>query len=334
MGRRSATQKQCDRTLFKALKYQNYEIARSICLKLIEHYIYYGKEHRLKEINEKFEYINHICEQEKKIRILYGNLTMCKEINDNLILMYKTELNNINNQDFDSYIFKYFYYSINLIICKNDEYEGICNEAIDYFTNLKFDHIAHISIFRNRLVIHKISQEEFVKTKLILIVFMKDHRPFTYHWYLYAVTYVRVLLYSGDNREAYNWYHKVRDSRNYITLPKDHRSECEVLGMYVYLMMTDIDRINIRKVKYNLNYNRTDRSKNHINFLIAEIMYYIQIGNTDIDKKVNHLQKIGKGNKRVTALCNTLKTGKKYAPGVEASFEDEIVQHERLLSFI
>jgi len=335
MGFRTSAKELFNRTISKALKYQNYEIARSLSLLIITHNIFYGKENEQNEAISKFEYINNICEQENTIKILYGKLTKHKVLTVELKLKYKTILKDIDQRlEFDSYLFHYYYFSIELIVCHDDLYEKVCNEAIIYFSNLWFDHTAHIAIFRNRLLKNKISKGDFVKSKLIVNALMEDHRSFTYHWYLYALTYVRVLLYSGDTVEAYKWYKKVIVSRNYITLPKDHRNEWEVLGMYVYLMADDIDSISIRKVKYNLNYNRVERSKNNLNFLIAELIYDIKSGKLDIDKKVKHLQKLGKENSRIVALCKSLNTGEKYRPKIKGSFENEIVAHERLVSLV
>jgi len=335
MGLRFAAEKQFNKTLSKALKYQNYEIARSLSLLIIDHYALYGKEKEQKDAIKKYRAISDICEQENEIKIIYGELIKYKEVTNEIKIHYRKILADLENRlEFDSYMYRCKFYQVKLILCKDNEYESICNEAISYFTKLWFNHSAYISIFRNRLLNFKISQGDFVKSKLVLNALMDDHRPFTYHWYLYSLTYVRVLLYSGDSREAFKWYHKIVESRNYKTLPKDHRNEWEVLGMYVYLMTDEIDSISIRKVKYNLNYNRVERSKNNINFLIAELFYEIKTGRPDIDRKINHLQKLSKGNKRVSALCRALKTGKKYKPETKASFDTEIVEHERLVSLI
>lgn len=335
MGFRHGAKELFNKVMSRALKYQKYEIARSLSLIIIRHHIYYGTSNQQKEAVAKYEYINSICEQENEIKNIYGDLAKHKILSDKVKLRYKVLLEDlVNRLEFDSYLFHYYYYSIELLMCSDGEYEDKCYEAIDYFSNLWFKHTTHIAIFRNRLLKYRISKKDFVKSKLVLNVLMEEHRPFTYHWYLYAITYVRVLLYSEDTGEAYKWYTKIIDSRNYITLPKDHRKECEVLGMYVYLMVDAIDRISIRRVKYNLNYNKKERSKNHINFLVAELIYDIKSGKLDIDKKVNHLQKLGKDNQRIIALCKSLRTGAKYNPKVEGSFDDEIVAHERLVSLV
>ncbi len=335
MGLRNAVKSQFNKTMHKALKYHNYEVARSISIKIIEHHSLYGSKKEQIEAISKHQEIGTICEQENTIKIIYGEIIKRDFISKKIKSKYNDILEDLEKRlEFDSFLYRGYYYNIKLIISDDNNYEDICNEAIDYFSNLWFNHAAYISIFRNRLLKHKISKGDFVKSKLVLNALMSDHRIHTYHWYLYALTYVRVLLYSGDSREAYKWYRKVVDSRNYITLPKDHRNEWEVLGMYVYLMMEDIDSISIRKVKYNLNYNRIERSKNNINFLVAELIYDLKSGKVDIDKKVKHLQKLGNDNTRISALCKSLKTGQKYNPDTKGSFEHEIVAHERLLSLI
>ena len=335
MGLRPAAKSQFNKTLAKALKYHNYELARTVALLIVDHYALYGNELEHMTAISKYQSISIICEQENIIKTIYGKLIKCKTISEEVKSKYENILVDLEGRiEFDSYLYRCKYYLIKLIIIDESKYEEICNEAIAYFSNLWFNHSSYISIFRNRLLKHKISKGDFVKSKLVLSALMDDHRPFTYHWYLYALTYVRVLLYAGDTQEAYKWYQKVVDSRNYITLPKDHRNEWEVLGMYVYLMKDEINSISIRKVKYNLNYNRVNRSQNNINFLVAELIYDIKSGKMDIDKKINHLQKLCDGDKRVSALCSSLQTGKKYNPNDKSTFENEIVEHERLVSLI
>lgn len=261
MGLRSAAKSQFKKTLKKALKFQNYEVARSISLIIVEDCVFYGKEKEQKEAVKNYEYINTICDQENEIKFIYGDLIKYSVVSEEVKLKYKSLLNDITGRlKFDTFLFHYYFYSIELIICDDLIYESKCNEAIEYFTKLWFNHSAYICIFRVRLLNYKISKGDYVKSKLIVTALMEDHRPFSYHWYLYALTYVRVLLYSGDTQEAYRWYQKVVKSRNYITLPKENRIAWEVLGMYVYLMIDEIDRISIRKVKYNLNYHHIERS--------------------------------------------------------------------------
>ena len=77
-----------------------------------------------------------------------------------------------------------------------------------------------------------------------------------------------------------------------------------------------------------------ERSKNNINFLIAEIIYDIKSGKMDLEKKINNLAKLGKDSNRITALCNFIKYGKRFNPTEKSSFEKEIVEHERLISLI
>ena len=285
-GMRSAAKVQYNKTLSKALKYQNFEVAKTISLIIIEHYAFYGKENQLTEIISKYEKLDKICKLQTEIKILYGYLIKKKNISDKDKERHLELLNEMESKlEFDSWMYRCFYFFIKLIICKKEKYEIICRESIEYFSNLPFNHSAYISIFRNRLLNYKIANGDLLKSKLVLKDQMNDYKIFTYHWYIYALTYVRVLLYAGDTSEAYKWYKKVADSRNYITLPKDHRNEWEVLGMYVYLMADNMEAISIRKVKYNLNYNKTERSKNNINFLIAELIYDIKSGKLDIDKK-------------------------------------------------
>lgn len=334
-GYRTAIEKQFRKTLSKALKFHKFEIARSVLERMIEHYSLFGTNKERNEILSKYKIVNKQCDLQIQILTMYGSLINSKFLSKENKIENLKNLEHLNSQiSLDNHTFKCYYFFIKQILCSKANYESICLEAIEYLTNLNFHHQSYISIFRNRLLNYKIANEDFLNSKFLLLDLICSQSIFSYQWYLYALTYVRVLLYSGENNEAFKWYNKVTNSRNYITLPKDHRNEWEVLGMYVYLMVDDVERISIRKVKYNLNYNRTERSKNNINFLVAELVYNLKSGKVDIDKKIDHLHKLGKGNNRIVSFCKTLKTGKKYSPKNKGSFYDEIVAHERLVSLV
>ena len=103
-------------------------------------------------------------------------------------------------------------------------------------------------------------------------------------------------------------------------------------------MKGEFDEVNIRKIKYNLNYTTTTKSSNNIPFLIGELIYLLKTGEQNLDRKINHLRNQIKsqcqGNEleRGLGFCDAVQKGQKFiAKKAETSFENEYVFYEKLL---
>lgn len=319
----------------KAIKYHKTEMARTLATMNISYQYMNGSKEDIRSAKSQLEAIIMMCDEELELEGIYNDLCKKDIIDEDTKVEYRIILEHTNLTDkliFDSCRYHYFYYSIRLLICDSTEYEKICHQAIEYFTHLHFDHEAYLSIFKNRLLKYRISQSEYIKCKLVINTLLSNHREYSYHWYLYKLTYVKVLLYAQDYQEAYNAYHRVINSRNFREQKKDHKNEWHILGMYVNLMSDNTEDINLRKIKYNLNHSKVDRSSKNKKYLIAELIYLIKTNHTDIEKHVTHLSNLCNGDPRVMALIEFIKTQQKKFDNLPSpSFEEELVQYDHLI---
>jgi hypothetical protein len=235
--------------------------------------------------------------------------------------------------------FHHYFYQIKLKLCSDHDYEQICMEAIKYFENLYFNHSAFISIFKNRLLQHRLHKGDITIDTIKTIKYLLSNvEKFSTSWYRYSQSLVKISLNGGDYNNASKWIAKIKGSKKYRNIPKSHRNEWELLEMYKYIMSGEYDEVNIRKIKYNLNYNATIKSSSNIPFLIGELIYLLKTGEKELDKKVNHLrntfQNQCKGNelKRGLGFCDALQKGIKFnVKKSKTSFENEFVFYEKLL---
>ncbi len=330
-------------TLKQAVKYHDYTTARNICKLLVRHYGTFGNKKIQQKYIDKYAQITSIVDLEYECELKHSNLVHEMKRNDiSVDTRENTEkwVNSITSKlELESTGFYHYYYQIKLKLCSDQEYEEVCLEAIDYFESLHFNHSAFISIFKNRLLLHKLQKGDFrIKTISAIKFLIENVEKFSTSWYRYARSLMKIYLNRGDYIEASKWIAKVKGSKKYRNIPKSHKNEWEVLGMYKYLMSDKYDEVNIRKIKYNLNYNKTEKSSNNIPFLIGELIYLLKTGEKNTDRKINHLrntiQNQCKGNelKRGLGFCDAVQKGQKFkVKKSKTSFQNEYVFYEKLL---
>lgn len=331
------------KALIQAVKYHDYTTARNICKLLVRHYGTFGSKKTHQKYKDKYTQITSIVDLEYECELKYSRLVHeMKRNNISPKTRENTEnwINSVTSQlELESAGFYHYYYQIKVKLCSDHEYENVCHEAIDYFENLYFNHSAFISIFKNKILQYKLKKGEVTIDVIRTNQYLLDNvEKFGTSWYLYARSLMKIYLNIGDYLEASKCLLKVQGSRKYRNIPKSHRNEWELLGMYKHIMAGEYDEVNIRKIKYNLNYNKTQKSSKNIPFLIGELIYLLKIGEKDLDKKINHLrntiQNQCKGNelKRGLGFCDAVQKGQRFkVKKSKTSFENEYVFYEKLL---
>ena len=182
-----------------------------------------------------------------------------------------------------------------------------------------FNHSAFTSIFHRRLVHYRFEKGDYsIGTLKVLEEVILKVSQYSDAWYRYVHTMVKILLNLEDFNQAFKWIKKVLQSKKFRYQPKDHRNEWQLLQMYYWLMNGKYDEVNIRKIKYNLNYNKTEKSNANIPFLIGELIYLLKTGAQNLDRKINHLRNTlrsqCKGNElnRGLGICDAVQKGQKF----------------------
>ncbi len=327
----------------KAIYYHDYKTALNVVEILFQYLVSFGSHKEALKFDNIYENIDKICKAEHESKLMFLKVLNAEKTN---------KLSGLESEYFSKWLklaeqtlyasssdFHFFFYQIKLKLSHGDEYEFWCKKAIEYFENLYFNHSAFISAFHRRLVHYRFEQGDVsIATLKLLKEVTVQVKQYSDAWYRYVHTMVKMLLNLEDYNESIKWINKVLRSKKFRYQPKDHKNEWQLIQMYYYLMKGEYDEVNIRKIKYNLNYNRTKKSSDNIPFLIGELIYLLKIGEKDLDRKVNHLrntiQNQCKGNelKRGLGFCDAVQKGQTFvAKKSKASFKNEYVFYEKLL---
>jgi len=330
----------------KAVFYHDYKTALNTVETLIQYLVSFGSNKEVLRFNKIYKDVECIYKAEHESKLMFSAVLDAEKNSSspNSENEYFTNWLELAEQKLHIYSsdFHFFFYQIRLKLSKAEEYEYWCKEAIEYYDNLYFNHSAFSSIFHRRLVHHKFENGDYgIDTLKLLQDVIGRTNQYSDAWYRYVHTLVKILLNHGDFNQAYQWISKVLNSKKFRYQPKDHRNEWQIIEMYYYLMKGEYDEVNIRKIKYNLNYNKTVKSIDNIPFLIGELIYMLKINDVDIDRKVNHLRgeikKQCQGNelKRGIGFCDAVQKGQKFKiKQSKTSFQNEYVFYEKLLEMV
>jgi hypothetical protein len=327
----------------KAIYYHDYKTALNVVEIIFQYFVSFGTKMEALQFDQLYRDIDKIYKAEHKSRLMFSMVLHAikkKKIIDlkdeNFVKWMEFTEKSLHSNSSD---FHFFFYQIKLKLSKGQEYKYWCEEAIKYFKNLYFSHDAFLSVFRRRLLHFNLENGDLSITTLKLLKeIINKEIQYSNSWYIYVHTLVKTLMYLNDFNEASKWINKVLKSKKYRFIPKDHRNEWELINMYYCLMTDNHLKINIRKIKYNLNYGQTKNSSDNIPFLIGELMYLLKTGENKIDRKINHLRNTIKDQckglelERGLGFCDAVQKGQKFvAKKSEKSFENEYVFYEKLL---
>jgi len=327
----------------KAIYYHDYRTALNVAETLFQYLVSFGNNKEALKYDKIYKEVDKICKAEHESKLMFSKV-LDAEKSDKFTIQeneYFAKWLKLAEQTLytSSSDFHFFFYQIKLKLSHGDEYELWCKKAIEYFENLYFNHSAFTSTFHRRLVHYKFENGNVsIATLKLLKEVIDEVKPYSDAWYRYVHTMVKILLNLEDYNESTRWINKVLRSKKYRFIPKEHRNEWQLIQMYSYLLKGEYDEVNIRKIKYNLNYNETQKSSDNIPFLIGELIYLLKTGETDLDRKMNHLrntlQSQCKGNEleRGLGFCDAVQKGQKFkAKKSKTSFQNEYVFYEKLL---
>lgn len=327
----------------KALYYHDYKTALNVVEIIFQYFVSFGTKKEVLQFDQLYKDIDKICKAEHKIKLMFSKVLHAKKKNilidlkdEHFVKWIEVTEQTLHSNSSD---FHFFFYQIKLKLSKDQEYKYCCEEAIKYFESLYFEHNAFLSVYRRRLLHFNLENGDLSITTLKLLKeIINKEIQYSNSWYLYVHTLVKTLMYLNDFNEASKWINKVLRSKKFRFIAKDHRNEWELINMYYCLMTDNHLKVNIRKIKYNLNYNKTQKSSDNIPFLIGELIYLLKTGEKELDRKINHLRNTiknqCKGNElqRGLGFCDAVQKGQKFvAKKSEKSFESEYVFYEKLL---
>ena len=326
----------------KAQYYHDYRTARNVLESMVQYYVSVDQE-MYKYYEEIFRKVDRICTLEHEIKLKFGDVRSLQNANG-LIEEEKVSIREwCQNAESDlhkaSSDYHCFYYKIRLKICEDEMFEFWCNEAIDYFENLYFKHDAFISIFKKHLFDYRTRKGD-ISIELIQLVknLLDKTKKYSVSWFRSSHSLVKVFMNRGDLSEAKKIINQVMASGRIKYIPQDIRNEWKLLRMYYLLIRGHYDEVNIRQIKYSLNFKNTEKSSDNIPFLIGELIYLLKTGEVDLDKKYQHLRETitakCKENEleRGLAFCDAVQKGIKFnVSKSENTFASEYVFYEKLL---
>jgi len=339
MGLRDPAIKEAELLLSKSIKRLNYRIARDTCWLLVHHHCQFELEKDLKEkYHAQYKELNALCEIEYQAQIIYGEAlktvkysTITARRQEGFI-MKMDELGKV--LDRESYLYHVFFFKIHLLFSEGETYKDWCLEAIDYYSNLWYDHTHYVSLFRNHLLDYYLSIHEYARAELNLLTLLDDSKRYSYPWYRYAITLVKTYLRINDFEKADIWHRRLINSRKFRTLEKSHRNHLLILGMYVKIGLGKSKEVKLHRARYNVIYQKHPIDEEVVNFLAAEIICLIKNGKLDVESKLKTLRKLAYDDVRCISFCDTIEFGTKYRVEESSSFEKEIIEYERLVRMI
>jgi len=327
----------------KAIYYHDYKTALNVVETLFQYLVSFGNNKEALKYDKIYKEVDKICKAEHESKLMFSKVLDAEKSNkftihenEYFVKWLKLAEQTLYTSSSD---FHFFFYQIKLKLSDGDEYESWCIKAIDYFENLHFNHSAFTSTFHRRLVHHRFENGDVgIATIKLLQEVIDQVKPYSAAWYRYVHTMVKIQLNQDKFEESNRFINKVLRSKKYRYQPKEHRNEWQLINMYYCIMTDKFNEVNIRKIKYNLNYNKTEKSSNNIPFLIGELIYLLKTGEKDLDRKVNHLHStiknkcIGNELERGLGFCDAVQKGQKFkAKKSKTSFQNEYVFYEKLL---
>ncbi len=213
----------------------SYHISADICKSLVDHYYKYGDLETAQKYDDLFHKYNQMYLIEYEAQKLYNEviynykhgLPLNKEV-------VQSSLHHIRSKmGFDSYTYHYFYYQCQCILSEGQEYLDYCEEAINYFTNLYFNHEAYIAIFANKVIYHHIENNNLEVAQIYLNDLLDILIVGSSRWFSAMYSQINLFVKLADYDSASNTYMDVIQHPAFIERPKDARLEWQALGVLI-----------------------------------------------------------------------------------------------------
>lgn len=207
-----------------------------------------------------------------------------------------------------------YYFSVRYVQYVSDnDFENridICRKAIDYFQEQPYRHELAISLFFIYLINTYLEKGELAQAELIIHSFLQQTDTNSYQFYRFKELLFRIYLFQGNTE-------KVNSMFNYLSanLKKMENvfSKDRLLIYSIYKALLNKEKVNFRKIKYNLNRVQQDKKGLHVPLLIGQVCHTF-IHNPDklfdqFDALEQYINKYLDEEKytRTTAFVNMLK---------------------------
>lgn len=244
LGLRDSAIEMANKVLKYAASQQHYSIAQQLCNLLVRHSHLFEDRASVVRYDVLYRSYTNIIELEYQSQMIYGDLLYKYERGldfDELEII--RGLHFIKEKlPFESQIYHYYFFSCQLMIATEYEYEKHLMNAIDYFEDLYFKHSAYISCFVNKLIQYNLKEGHNVKAEALIIKYLQKCEVGSTPWFRYIKTACLLYLSMGLTQKANTHFNKAIQSNKYQDLSHDDKLEWTEIRFQISAMMSNSNR--------------------------------------------------------------------------------------------
>lgn len=244
LGLRDSAIDMAKRVLKYAANQQHYSIAQQLCNLLVRHSYLFEDQTSVVRYDVLYRSYTNIIELEYQSQMIYGDLLYKYErgLNfDELEIIRNLQLIN-EKLPFESQIYHYYFFSCQLMIATDYEYEKHLMIAIDYFEDLYFEHSAYISCFVNKLIQYNIKEGNNLKAEVLINKYLSRCEVGSTPWFRYVKTACLLYLSLGMSLKANAYISKAIESNKYQDLSDDDKVEWTEIGNQISMEISNSNR--------------------------------------------------------------------------------------------
>jgi len=130
----------------------------------------------------------------------------------------------------DNCTYHYYYYQCQCILSKGAEYLKNCEDALQYFTNLYFNHEAYIAIFLNKIIYYQIENNNLESAEANLNKLFSILKHGSSKWFIASYSQINLLLKKGDTINAAKNIEKIVNHPSFSERSNDEKIEWKILS--------------------------------------------------------------------------------------------------------
>jgi len=214
-------------TLKQAINQKHYSIAQQLCELLLR----YSHQNNDLESAHKYDSLyriyHDINELEYQSLLKVGELLIKHESGlefDELEIIRSLQFIE-EKLPFEGIIYHYYYFSFQLMISSNSDYEAKLQNAIAYFKNQYDDHNDYLSSFVLKLIVHYRDAQRYRQVEVLLHKYIDKCKEGSKPWFKYLKATCIYYLSIGDVKNAKIYIIKSFHNMKFYNLPDDEKKE-------------------------------------------------------------------------------------------------------------
>lgn len=227
LGLRDSAIDMAKRVLKYAASQQHYSIAQQLCNLLVRHSYLFEDQSSALKYDVLYRSYTNIIELEYQSQMIYGDLLYKYERGldfDEIEIIRSLQLIK-EKLPFESQIYHYYFYSCQLMVASDYEYEKHLLSAINYFEDLYFEHSAYVSSFLNKLIQFNIKKENYIEAEVLIIKHLSRCQEGSTMWFRYIKTACLLYKSIGKLNKAQSFLEIAIKTNKYRDLPEDDKIE-------------------------------------------------------------------------------------------------------------